>query len=49
MTGKQENRYSMCLVVQEVCNTNNAVWSGVPAFVTAFGEFETGISNIHTR
>jgi len=38
----------MSLVVQEVCNTNNAVWSGVPAFVTAFGEFETGISNIHT-
>ena len=48
MTGDQENRYSMCLVVQEVCNTNNAVWSGVPAFVTAFGEFETGISNINT-
>ena len=48
MTGNQENRYSMCLVVQEVCNTNNAIWMGIPAFVTAFGDFETGISNINT-
>ena len=48
MTGDQENRYSMILVVQAVCNANNAVWAGVPAFVTAFGEYETGISSINT-
>ena len=48
MTGNQENRYSMFLAVQKVCNDNNAVWGGVPAFVTAFGLFETGITNINS-
>ena len=48
MTGKQENKYSMFLAVQTVCNANSGIWSGVPAFVTAFGEFEAGITNIHT-
>ena len=47
MTGKQENRYSMCLVTQNVVNENNVIWTGVPAFVTAFGEFETGITSIN--
>ena len=47
MTGDQENRYSMILVVQEMLNANSSIWSGVPAFVTAFGEFETGISSIN--
>jgi len=46
MTDKQENRYSMMLAVQQVCNNNNPVWAGLPAFVTAFGNFETAISDI---
>ena len=38
----------MILVVQEMLNANSSIWTGVPAFVTAFGEYETGISNINT-
>lgn len=43
---KQENKRSMYIAVQKVRNKNNSVWSGLPAFVTAFGEFETTIAYI---
>jgi len=46
MTDKQENKRSMYIAVQKVCNKFNSVWSGLPAFVTAFGDFETTIADI---
>ena len=49
MTDKQENKRSMYIAVQKVCNANNSVWSGLPAFVTAFGEYETTIADIDTQ
>lgn len=47
MTDRQENKLSAYLSVQQVCNTNNAVWNGLPAFVTAFGTFENFITEIN--
>lgn len=49
MTDKQENKRSMYIAVQKTCNANNTVWSGLPAFVTAFGEFETTLADIDTQ
>lgn len=49
MTDKQENKRSMYIAVQKVCNTNNNVWSALPAFVTAFSEFQTTIAEIDTQ
>ena len=46
MTDKQENKRSMYIAVQKVCNKNNSIWSGLPAFVDAFGDFETTIADI---
>lgn len=46
MTDPQENKLSMYMSVQTVVNKNNTVWSGLPAFVTAFGEFEGVIQSI---
>ena len=40
MTDNQENKLSMGLVVQNVVNSNNPIWSGLPAFVSAFNDFE---------
>lgn len=48
MTGNQENKYSMFLAVQQVCNLFNTVWAGVAAFATAFASFEAGIGNINS-
>lgn len=49
MTDKQENKRSMYIAVQKVCNANNSVWSGLPAFVDAFGNFENTIADIDTQ
>lgn len=49
MTDKQENKRSMYIAVQKVCNQNNSVWSGLSAFVTAFGKFETVITGIDAQ
>ena len=46
MTGKQENKLSMYFAVQGVCNENNTVWGGLPAYVSAFGDFEGVIQSI---
>lgn len=46
MTDRQENKRSMYLAVQRVCNRHNSVWSGLGAFVTAFGDFEGIIQQI---
>ena len=46
MNGLQENKLSMYFAVQKVCTDNNGVWTGLPAFVNAFGEFEAVIQGI---
>jgi hypothetical protein len=46
MRAKQENKLSMYYAVQKVCKANNLVWNGLPAFVTAFGDYETNIGKI---
>jgi len=48
MTDDQENKLSMALAVQTVVNNNNSVWSGLPAFVTAFGDLETVIGDVQS-
>jgi len=40
MTDRQENKLSMYLAVQGVCNRHKSVWSGLKAFADAFGELE---------
>jgi len=47
MTDAQENKLSMGLVVQRVVNDNNSIWSGLPAFVRAFSDFEGIITDIN--
>jgi len=49
MTDEQENKLSMGLAVQKVVNQNNGIWSGLPAFVTAFGDYETIIQDIQSN
>ena len=49
MTDNQENKRSMYIAVQNVCNTNNSIWSGLPAFVTAFAEYQTTLTGIDTQ
>ena len=49
MKNTQENKLSMYYAVQQVCNTNNTVWNGLPAFATAFANFETSIATIKNR
>lgn len=39
MTDGQENKFRMYQAVQKVCEDHNGVWSGMPAFVTAFNLF----------
>ena len=48
MKSKQENKYSMFLSTEQVCNDNNSVWAGLPAFVTAFAAFQACIADINT-
>ncbi len=49
MTDKQDNKRSMYIAVQSVCNSNNSTWSGLPAFVSTFGDFETTVANIDSQ
>ena len=49
MTDGQDNKRSMYIAVQRVCNSNNSIWSGLPAFVSAFGDFESAIAGIDTQ
>src|SRR3970040_101173 len=46
MKAKQENKLSMYYAVRKVCSENIGVWNGLPAFVSAFGDFETNIGKI---
>jgi len=49
MTDKQDNKRSMYIAVQRVCNSNNSSWRGLPAFVRAFGNFETTLAKIDSQ
>lgn len=49
MTDKQENKRSMYIAVQRVCNKNNSIWSSLPALAATFGKFENTISGIDTQ
>ena len=49
MTDEQENKLSMGLAVQKVVNQNNGIWSGLPAFVTAFSDYEAIITDIQNN
>ncbi len=44
MKKRDEDKLSMYYVVQKVCTDNSSVWSSLPAFTTAFGNFGTKIS-----
>lgn len=44
MKKHEEDKLSMYYVVQRVCTDNSSVWSSLPAFTTAFGNFGTKIS-----
>lgn len=46
MTDRQENKLSMYATVIEVCNANNAVWSGLPAFANALTNFSNTVDAI---
>lgn len=46
MNTKQENKFSMYLLVKTLLNTFNAVWAGIPGFVLAAGEFFGKIGEI---
>ena len=49
MTDGQDNKRSMYIAVKRVCNSNNSIWSGLPAFVSAFSDFESAIADIDTQ
>ena len=49
MTDKQDNKRSMYIAVQRVCNSNNSIRSGLPAFVNAFINFENAIAGIDAQ
>jgi hypothetical protein len=46
MTDRQENKRSMYLSVRKVVNDFTAAWSGLPAFVNANGEFNSGLDEL---
>lgn len=46
MTDKQENKLGMYYSVVAACENHNAVWSGLPAFATAFTEFQSHVDAI---
>ncbi|MCF8259018.1 MAG: hypothetical protein K9J06_15795, partial [Flavobacteriales bacterium] len=46
MNDKQENRYSMFLATEKVCDLNLMVWSGVPATVAAVGKFKQHVNRL---
>ena len=48
MTAKQENKLSMYLAVQAVCDRNTATIQTLQAFVDGYTEFGTHVSNIQT-
>lgn len=49
MTDKQENKRSMYIAVQNVCNENQIIWSSLPAFTNAMNEFETILAQIEAQ
>lgn len=49
MTDRQENKRSMYLAVQNICNANNGTWNTTPAFVEAFTDFQTTLADIDTQ
>lgn len=49
MTNYQENKRSMYLAIQNVCNANKTIWSGLPAFVETFTNFENIITDINIQ
>lgn len=46
MTDRQENKLSMYATVIQVCNANNAAWSGLTAFANAFTNFSNATQAI---
>ncbi|MBI9038529.1 MAG: hypothetical protein JEY97_10380 [Bacteroidales bacterium] len=46
MTDRQENKFSMYLAVQIVCNNFGIIWGEFIAFVKAFGDLQAIISQI---
>lgn len=46
MKKNQNTKLSMNLTVRKVCNDNQAVWSEVPAFVTAFNELDIALQKV---
>ena len=49
MTDKQENKRSMYLTVEKVCNDNNNIWNTMPAFVETFTDFQTILADIDAQ
>lgn len=49
MTDHQEDKLSMYITVQKICNAKKSIWSELPAFVDIFGKFENIISDIYTQ
>ena len=48
MTSKQENKLSMYLAVQAVCDRNNSTWQTLQAFADAYTEFGQHVTNIQS-
>ena len=46
MNDPQENKLSMYLAVQGICNAHSTVWNGLAAFTAAFSDFEEVIEQI---
>jgi len=46
MNNRGNNRLKMYKTVQSVCGSNEAVWNGVPAFVTAYDRFTTKVNEL---
>jgi hypothetical protein len=49
MNNRQEDKLSMFLTVDDVCESNKNIWSKTPAFVRAFNKFKEIISKILTQ
>ena len=46
MNGNQEDKLGMYYSVETACDKHSAVWQTLPAFITAFGEFQTHVAAI---
>jgi len=46
MNARQENKFSMYLLVKILLNTFNAIWAGIPGFVLAVNEFFGKLTDI---